>query len=57
MSTEDGSKLKSLYSAIKQEKKAEGMIKKLILSKVLRPAVISSKIGDELNASALQTQT
>jgi len=53
MSIEDGSKLKSLYSAIKQEKKAEGLIKKLILSKVLRPAVISSKIGDELNASAL----
>jgi hypothetical protein len=57
MTKEEGFKLKSLYSAIKQEKRAEGMIKQLILSKVLRPSVISSKIGEELNASDLKVQT
>jgi len=46
-----------MNQAIRLEKKTERAVKKFILNNVLRPSVISNRVGDEVNAQALDKQT
>ena len=48
MTKSDSRKLKQLYNANKQERSVEQNIKNILVSKVLRPAVLSITEGSEL---------